>query len=127
MRAKSNRSVIDLENATDTHLFDAVKSQKIKASTTIKIIGNGEKSSKEGSVGLRWCEVSLKVPVTNRTSENATKLTSVKAWILKAPSKSKINAKSIEWTIVTNVPMETESEAIRAIGWYALRWRIELF
>jgi hypothetical protein len=119
--------VIDLENATDTHLFDAVKSQKIKASTTIKIIGNGEKSSKEGSVGLRWCEVSLKVPVTNRTSENATKLTSVKAWILKAPSKSKINAKSIEWTIVTNVPMETESEAIRAIGWYALRWRIELF
>ena len=33
----------------------------------------------------------------------------------------------IEWKLVTNLPITSQSQAIEKLHWYALRWKIEVF
>jgi hypothetical protein len=35
--------------------------------------------------------------------------------------------KPIEWKLITDLPASTRADAIEKIGWYAMRWKIEVF
>jgi hypothetical protein len=37
------------------------------------------------------------------------------------------NRKKIFWKLITNLPVRSRCEAIEKLGWYALRWKIEVF
>lgn len=37
------------------------------------------------------------------------------------------NRKRIEWKLMTDLPVRTNSEAIEKLEWYAMRWKIEVF
>jgi hypothetical protein len=127
IRAKSNRSVVDIDKETETLLFDAVSSKKIQATTSIEIIGNSEREAKTINVGIRWCDVELKVPKSNRSRETVADLEPVAITVIKVTSKSEVNGKPIEWFLLTNMRIKTQADAIRLVGWYAMRWRIEIF
>lgn len=127
VRAKSNRAVLDLEKQTDSHLFEAVNSKKIKAHATIRITGNSERPSQQVKVGIRWCEVELKVPESNRTAKEASKLSPIRVFVVQVTSRAKVDGKPLNWIILTSLPIESPSDAMRVVAWYALRWRIELF
>lgn len=33
----------------------------------------------------------------------------------------------IDWKLVTNLPIDDLSSAVEKLGWYALRWKVEIF
>jgi hypothetical protein len=37
------------------------------------------------------------------------------------------NRKKIEWKLITDLPVQSRQDAIETIGWYAMRWKIEVF
>ncbi|AXR68673.1 hypothetical protein DPV73_12285 [Leptospira mayottensis] len=37
------------------------------------------------------------------------------------------NRKRIDWKLITNLSVKTNSDAIQKLQWYALRWKIEVF
>ena len=37
------------------------------------------------------------------------------------------NRKKIDWKLITDLPVRSRADAIEKLGWYALRWKIEVF
>ncbi|WP_210266292.1 hypothetical protein [Bradyrhizobium australiense] len=37
------------------------------------------------------------------------------------------NRKKIDWKLMTDLPVDSRTDAIEKPGWYALRWKIEVF
>lgn len=74
-------------------------------------------------MGLRFAEVTLTPP------KNKANLPPLRVWAVwsKEISVPPEGTKSLEWMLLTTVPVRSANDAVERIQWYARRWGIEVF
>lgn len=94
--------------------------------------GHGLKA-RAAKLEIRWKQVTLKMPQRfNNPATHPKTFPSVKVSILEAkevalPEKLEDGAEPINWLIITSLPINNLQDAIKILGYYALRWHIEEF
>ncbi|MFM2067636.1 MAG: hypothetical protein RLZZ584_2545 [Pseudomonadota bacterium] len=71
---------------------------------------------------LRYCKVRLLPPRAKQSRYRPLTLTVRHASERDAPQ----GIDPIDWKLVTDLPVHSRAQAIETIGWYAMRWKIEL-
>lgn len=77
----------------------------------------------EAVLELRYRRVRLLPPVAKQKQYQPVEVTAIYAQERGTPK----NRDRIEWKLLTDLPIDTAAEAIEKLGWYALRWKIEVF
>lgn len=104
------------------HLWEAVEAAPVLGTMTITVPSQPGQSEREATLELRTTIVQIARP-THRAVATATAppLTVVLARELAPPA----GKKSIEWLLLTTLPVATAEDAERMVTWYSYRWRIE--
>lgn len=74
-------------------------------------------------VELRFRRIQVLPPIGKQKHYPALELTVLQARERGTPS----DRAAIDWTLITDLPVTDEAEAIEKLRWYALRWKIEVF
>ena len=77
----------------------------------------------EAILELRYRRVRLLPPVAKQKLYTPIELTVVYAQERGRPN----NRERIDWRLLTDLPVNSPTEAVEKLRWYALRWKIELF
>jgi len=72
---------------------------------------------------LKFRRIDVHPPISKRNRYPTLTLTVIHAYERGNPE----GREKIEWKLLTNIPIETRSEAIEKLDWYAMRWKIETF
>jgi hypothetical protein len=72
---------------------------------------------------IRYRRVKVLPPIGKQSRYPALLLTVIHARERNTPA----NRKSIEWKLITDLPVSSRREAIEKLDWYAMRWKIETF
>lgn len=128
VRAKHNRNI----ESSPYKLFDAVKETEVQETIKIKVPrqsyrpklnGKKEKQAREArtaTLSIRFTSVVL--PNTKKGKGNEP----IKVYLIHALEENcKSGDKPVEWFLLTSMKIESVEQAIEALRWYVLRWRIE--
>lgn len=126
IRAKSDRKVI-LPTGHPQLLFSCLKRSPIKTKLAIEIESNSDRKAKTVEATVKFRKVALQVPISNRSAEEARKLSPIYVTLIEVHSSSKVDGKKLHWRILTDINVEKTSTVLDIIKWYTLRWRIEIF
>lgn len=132
IRSQHNRR---LEDNSDK-LWEAVGKLNCGGIYDVELNAGHGLKARAAKLEIRWKQVTLKMPP--RFSNSATHpktFPSVKVSILEAKEvavpdpeySEEEGAKPIHWLIITSLPIENLQDAIKILGYYALRWHIEEF
>ena len=77
----------------------------------------------EAVLEIKYRRVRVLPPIGKQKRYPALTLTVIHAQERGAPR----NRKKIFWKLITNLPVPSRRDAIEKLGWYALRWKIEVF
>jgi len=77
----------------------------------------------EAVLEIRYRKIRILPPIGKQKRYPALTLTVIHADERGTPK----NRKKIAWKLITNLPVGSRAEAIEKLGWYALRWKIEVF
>ena len=77
----------------------------------------------QASVELRYRRIHVRPPIGKQKRYPALDLTVIRARERGEPE----GRAAIDWKLVTDLPVRSPEEAVEKLGWYARRWRIELF
>src|SRR5271156_5914311 len=77
----------------------------------------------EAVLEIRYRKIRVLPPIGKQKRYPALTLTVIHADERGTPK----NRKKIAWKLITNLPVCSRAEAIEKLGWYALRWKIEVF
>src|SRR3954469_22447178 len=98
-----------------------------KASTGSRCVtttaGRARRISPSSIIASRYHRLQVLPPLAKRKRYPALALTVICADEQGTPE----NRQPIHWRLITDLPITGVDEAIEKIGWYALRWKIELF
>ena len=72
---------------------------------------------------IRYRKIRVLPPIGKQTKYPALTLTVIHAQERGRPKRRK----KIEWKLLTDLPVQSRTDAIEKIEWYALRWKIEVF
>ena len=72
---------------------------------------------------LKFTRIIVQPPIGKQKRYRPLHLTVLHATERNAPK----GRKSIEWKLITDLPVRNRQEAIEKIDWYAMRWKIEVF
>jgi Transposase DNA-binding len=82
---------------------------------------NGDSS--EAVLEIRYRRVRVLPPIGKQKRYPPLTLTVIHAQEQGTPK----NRKKIDWKLLTDLPVKSRKDAIEKLGWYALRWKIEVF
>ena len=88
----------------------------------VEVAGEDGKAG-QASVELRYRRVHVRPPIGKQKRYPALDLTVIHARERGEPE----GRAAIDWKLVTDLPVRSPEEAVEKLGWYARRWRIELF
>ena len=78
--------------------------------------------ARKAHVDLKWDKVTVAAPATPQTRS----LAAVELYALSVVEPHPPQgAKALRWVLLTTIPILSRKQALRCLGWYALRWRIE--
>jgi len=83
--------------------------------------GRGEPC--EALLEIKYGRLSVRAPRGKHELPSALVLTVVHAQERDAPA----DRAPLQWKLITNLPVESASQAVEKIDWYAMRWKIETF
>jgi Transposase DNA-binding len=72
---------------------------------------------------IRFRKLRVLPPIGKQEKYPALTLTVIHAQELETPKRRK----KIDWKLLTDLPVESRTDAIGKLKWYALRWKIEIF
>jgi hypothetical protein len=102
-------------------IFDKIRTTRSKGKYKIRV------KSKDGERRVAKIEVKF-YPVTVLPSVAKKGLSPVSAWVISAIEKSPPKGEEkIDWKLLTDIPTDSFDDAIKKIGWYTLRWQIEVY
>lgn len=114
VRAKHNRH-IEI-NGKKQRLHSWIRALTAKASVPIYLRGRGKEFSGEITLQLSWGTASVPPPKT-ATHEG------IQEWsFIRVHAEGR---KSLEWILVTNIPINSQEDAIEFVRYYRHRWMIE--
>jgi hypothetical protein len=88
----------------------------------VEVAGEDGKAG-QASVEPRYRRVHVRPPIGKQKRYPALDLTVIHARERGEPE----GRAAIDWKLVTDLPVRSPEEAVEKLGWYARRWRIELF
>jgi len=75
------------------------------------------------TLDVKFRTIDVLPPIGKQKKYPALKLTYIHAYERDEPA----NRPRVDWKLITNLPVLTAQEAVEKLGWYALRWKIEVF
>jgi hypothetical protein len=118
VRASQNRILAEGQG----HLWDKVSEQDISGIQEVGVPRRGRHPARVARLSVRFAEVTLKPP------QNKKKLKELTLWaILAREEDAPEDVKPIEWMLLTTCPVTNFEGATEKVGWYAIRWGIEVY
>jgi Transposase DNA-binding len=77
----------------------------------------------EAVLEIRYRRIKVLPPIGKQKRYPALTLTVIHAEERGTPK----NRDKIEWKLITDLPVQSRSDAIEKVNWYAMRWKIEIF
>jgi hypothetical protein len=130
VRAKYDRCL----EGSDRKLFEELAAAPLAKTVSItvprqrehrgkpSVAGRSALPARSAHVELRFKEVTLRAPLTSQTRHKPP----LKLWAVylleKHPPEG---ATAVHWLLLTTIPIASVKEALKSIGWYCRRWRIE--
>lgn len=120
VRAKCNRR-IQKEDGEYSRLWEALSVSPVRGQLTIKTPRTGNKPSRSATLNVRIKEVEFR----GRQGKTSRPVFMHAVYAKEAcPPKG---SAAIEWMLLTSLPVETYKAAETVIGWYCVRWEIEIY
>ena len=120
IRASRNRKIVGGKE----YLYDEIESWDIQGTHLVKIDGNGNRKKREAICSIRFGEVTIDVPKTQRHKKDKEPVS--KIFVVDVREENIIEPdESLHWKLLTTWPVNTVDEAIEKIEWYRSRWLIE--
>jgi hypothetical protein len=103
-------------------IADELKEVKVKGRHQVEVRSrNGEVS--HAVVELRYRRIQVLPPIGKQKRYPALSLTVIHARERRKPR----NRASLDWKLITDLPVRSRAEAVEKLRWYAMRWKVELF
>ena len=104
------------------HLWPMMASQPLTGTQDIQVPRRGSQSARIVHLEIRFARVVLKPP------KRKPNLPSLTMWAVLAEEPSApAGLKPLRWMLLTTCPVDTLDSALEKIGWYRLRWSIEVY
>ena len=104
-------------------LHDLARSLPAAGRRTVEVQAKEGQAARTAEVSVSWQKVTILPPRQRRGEERGVPLTSwvVRVWEATPPK----GVEALEWILLTNVPIQTLTEAFERVDWYGLRWIVE--
>ena len=129
VRACDNRAIDKASRSEKAHcwLFDDLMGRRAQGTTTVNIQVNGRKKFRTAKLSIIHRRISLPAPQSKSEARDGP-LPMIDLTAIMAIEKNPPNARDkLCWVLLTDLAVDTLEEAIEKVGWYSLRWRIEVF
>lgn len=118
IRARHNRSL-----ATGSYLWDSVAGLPVMATVNLDIPDKTGKKKMQVAADVRYQEVEILRPQTNKHSYESVILTAIDI-----RQKNDADADElIHWRLLTTLEIKSIEDVLRCVRWYTYRWLIERF
>lgn len=117
VRSRHNRKVKDHTSS----LWEVVAHQRVAATLTVRVGRKGEQPSRLATLSVRFCALQLQAPA-RQANQPAVQVWAVEAREVRPPK----GVEPIQWHLLSTLPVTNGQEAVQRVGWYALRWQIEV-
>lgn len=121
IRAKHNRTLVD--ELEDKKLKQCLKNAPVITKISFQIPGRGSQKSRHVEQVIRAKEVTIQGKFVGEKEYSSIKVHAVLC-IEEAPP---IGVEPIVWFLLTSLPIKTEEEVLKVVGYYLSRWEIETF
>jgi len=122
IRAKSNR-LVDNDEDNHRYLWDEMTELKSMGTYKTQLERTKYREAREGTFDVRFKEVTF-----TRGKRKGGNHPPVSVYAVYATEKNPPKGETpIRWMLLTSLPIETLAQAQTVIGWYKVRWEIELF
>lgn len=125
VRSQHNRkvSVIIEGKPQEVRLHDHVRAMEPQGQRDIEVPSGPGRAARTTTVGIAWQELHILPPRQTCGEERHVPLRvwAVRVWELN-PAEG---VEPLEWILLTNVSVETVTEAFERVDWYKVRWIIE--
>ena len=118
VRAEYDRLLADGQG----HVWPMVANQPLAATQDLQVPRRGKQPARMAHLEIRFATVMLKPP-KRKTQLPSLKMYAVLAEELHAPS----DMTPLRWMLLTTCDVDNADRAIEKIGWYRLRWGIEVY
>jgi hypothetical protein len=117
------RTVVNrLAGEGDTTVEAIIKALPIDGWHTLDIPdGNG--GTGKTKLAIKYKTMTIRPPIGKEKRSPPLTLTVIQAGERNVPA----HRKKIDWKLVTNLPIRSFAEAVAKLGWYAMRWKIEVY
>ncbi len=126
VRSQHNRWVLQGHDGETERvkLHDWLRTHPEAGRRTVDVPARGGRRARTATVGVSWSPVRILSPRQPRGEERGLPLAAwaLRVWELDPPSHV---GESLEWILLTNVPVKTFEDACRRLDWYACRWIVE--
>jgi len=130
VRAKHNRKITG-----DLKLFDTVLASPVLTRVRVQIPRQRARKAtrhkkgrpgyppRKATLSLRWCQIEIKPDANGLLRKEAP----ISLWIINAQEENPPldREESIDWYLLTTLPIVSADDAVQCLKWYTLRWRIE--
>lgn len=121
-RTHYDRKICESEN----RMIEYILEQKSTGEITVEVKKNETRSKRTAVLEVRFAKVTLKPP--KKYAGKALREIAVTIIIAKEIIKEKdIKFEPINWILTTNMEISNFENACEKIGWYSIRWQIEVF
>lgn len=118
VRAQNDRLAGDGEHTVAVEL-----AQEPPCTTHVIELRNDKGEAVPVTLDVKFRTTDVLPPIGKQKKYPALKLTYIHAYERDEPT----DRPRVDWKLITNLPVRTAQEAVEKLGWYALRWKIEIF
>jgi len=123
IRACRPRS-IESDDPKAQYVWQYVKSLPAMGELPLTVPRRGSRPGRHTTLELRFAPVTLAPPKKGIPRRKQP----VTLWAIAAQeAEQPVNAKPLEWLLLTTMPVNTLEDAAEKIAWYTVRWLIEVF
>ena len=108
----------------EKYLWAAMATAPLAATVTVHMSARAGQGARNASLSVRWRQVTLRPP-NRRAKEHLPNVTVWAVWAIETAPPPGVEA--VEWLLLTTVPIRTTDDALERLGWYAVRWGIEVW
>ena len=123
IRSTYNRKASKDEYGANQKLWGVVENTEVVAEIEFELPSRGNSPSRRVRQEVRYARVKLGGARRPGKGLAPLEVTAILASEINAPA----GAKKVEWLLLSSLPIENKTEALRLIEWYLCRWEIELF
>jgi hypothetical protein len=120
IRAQHNRQIV---STTQLLLWEHIATQPVADTLTIDIPRRHGVRARQARCQIRFGAAPLQAPLLKKEQPSLHNVWFIEVREVDPPP----SAKAILWRLLTTLPVTTLEEAMEKVGWYVVRWQIEIF